>query len=250
MCGRRIIGPSVSPTSRNDAAWADHVERNSRPLLAGKLLLSLLRGTMTRKNCKKELQARFSDLRASRADIGSKINAAAMRAMGADFGAIAREALTISKDNSSIQAVFDQSGLDKSNPLHWRILMEILTDVLLAPTGKKGRQATWIIERYNQLLTDLYDLEEKYPGRKRTHLCKLLIKAPDYRERYAGLSAESLRRRSYEAAALVPNFQRCIPVAERRGSGETSTFSFLPEEAFEPLVREILSSIGEREGGS
>jgi hypothetical protein len=201
---------------------------------------------MARKNYKHEFEARLSDLRAGRADIDARLDAKSRRAMGSDFGEQARKALSISESDSSIKAAFERSGLDHRNPFHWKIVLETLANVVFGSPGRGGRRRTWTIKRYWQLLADLDDLKEERPGAKITELCNRLAKRPEY----ADLSPESLRRRLHEAAALIPNFQRCIPVAERRGSGETQTFSFLPEEAFEPFVREILSSIGERKRGS
>lgn len=77
-----------------------------------------------------------------------------------DFGELLVDPFTIavSRNNPALKRIFAESGLDKKDPDHWRLLLAAVTDIVYRPSKPgPGRPVKWTTQLNHRLLRDAYD---------------------------------------------------------------------------------------------
>ena len=92
-------------------------------------------------------------------------------------------------DAAYIKRAFDEFGLDRLNPFHWRELIGFFAEAHFK-RGKAGRRAglkKWDRLRLLQLAGDYTQIEREHPDWTQTELCKEIKRQFDYTEASATL---------------------------------------------------------------
>jgi hypothetical protein len=114
-----------------------------------------------------------------------------------DWGATSKTALTLRDNDDYLKKAFEAADLDPGNPYHWAELARIPARLRFG-SRKAGRRQRWTIDELCQLLRGAYQIEKEHPKWSDRRICEKLVR--DH-ERYAKLSAETLRRRLQDALA-------------------------------------------------
>jgi hypothetical protein len=114
-----------------------------------------------------------------------------------DWGAASKTALTLRDNDDYLKKAFEAADLDLRDPHHWAELARTLARLRFG-SRKAGRRQRWTIDELCQLLKATYQVKKEHPKWSDLRISQKLVK--DH-ERYAKLSAETLRRRLQDGLA-------------------------------------------------
>jgi hypothetical protein len=102
------------------------------------------------------------------------------------------------KQNPSLQAVFEEFGLDPKNLDHWRLLLALLAEAYFEPRRPRGGVKKWDGHKLCQLLSDVAEVKRTNPDvRTDGKRCELVKKR--FGNRYTRQSVKTLRRKLQDA---------------------------------------------------
>jgi hypothetical protein len=122
-----------------------------------------------------------------------------------DWCALARTALTLSDGDEALEKLFVAAGLNPRNPSHWKFLVHVLARAF--DLGKRGRPRRWGPEELCQLLNDFDRVHAKYAKESDIRICERLVNS---HERYANVSAQTLRRKFQDALKRNPLIENVL----------------------------------------
>jgi hypothetical protein len=122
-----------------------------------------------------------------------------------DWCALARTALTLADGDEALEELFVAADLNPKNPSHWKFLVRVLAKAL--GSGKRGRPRRWSPEELCQLLNDFDRVRARYEKESDIRICERLVNS---HERYANMSAQTLRRKFQDALNRNPLIENVL----------------------------------------
>jgi hypothetical protein len=108
------------------------------------------------------------------------------------------------KQNDALRQAFEAFGLDPKDEERWRLLLALFAEAYFEPRRPRGGPKQWDGFRLCQLLADARTVRKKNPRiRAESEICELIKMT--FRKRYAGVSAETIRRRLHDARDPAKN---------------------------------------------
>jgi hypothetical protein len=100
------------------------------------------------------------------------------------------------KNNPSLRAAFEASGLDYNTPYHWRVLLCLLADYFADDAkGKGGRPK----EDDLQFLQDYAAFKKKHPKSGDKNIFRFMAKPGECQGRYSGAKEDTLKKKLQRA---------------------------------------------------
>jgi hypothetical protein len=94
-----------------------------------------------------------------------------------------------------IREAFDRFDLDPANPFAWRLLLHVFADTHFGPRiTAAGAPKKWTDVTWCELLSDFDQVKARNPNASDTAICKFLKNDPAFGNRYAKVSAATIRR--------------------------------------------------------
>jgi hypothetical protein len=125
------------------------------------------------------------------------------------------------EQNLSLQAAFEDFGLDPKEDAHWRLLLALFAEAYYEPRRPRGGLKYWGGLQLCRLLADFAVVKKANPDvRSEEEICKRM--KLKFTKRYAGQSAPTLRRKLQDARSpaknrILSSTIRGVPRADTRG---------------------------------
>ena len=108
-----------------------------------------------------------------------------------------------------IRKAFEQFGLNSANPFAWRLLLYVFADSHFGPRiTAAGAPRIWNDARWCELLSDFNQIKERKPKATESAICRFLKNDRTLGNRYANVSAETIRRNLQYARN--PNYNKSL----------------------------------------
>ena len=119
----------------------------------------------------------------------------------------ARRAMSLTDEpiDAPIKAAFAAANLDPDDPLHWNVLMFLLSWAHFGDRRRRGAPTKWDSVRLSKLISDFNELKGSKPALSTNRVLGLLGKKADYQTKKGPISPNRLAKLLKEASDPTRN---------------------------------------------